>query len=84
MVKDYIRFHETEEAANPLSRLNPREREILQLIAEGKSNSRIAELLYLSNKTIETYRSPLMQKLGINDIASLVKFAIQHGITTVE
>lgn len=84
VVKDYIRFHETEEAANPLSRLNPREREILQLIAEGKSNSRIAELLYLSNKTIETYRSHLMQKLGINDIASLVKFAIQHGITTVE
>jgi DNA-binding NarL/FixJ family response regulator len=64
--------------------LSSREREILQLLVEGKTNARIAELLYLSPKTIETYRSHLMQKLGIADLPGLVKFAIQHGLTSVE
>jgi DNA-binding NarL/FixJ family response regulator len=69
---------------DPLSRLTAREREILQLLVEGKSNTKIAELLFLSPKTVETYRSHLMQKLGINDLPSLVKFAIRHGLTSVE
>jgi DNA-binding NarL/FixJ family response regulator len=69
---------------DPLSRLTAREREILQLLVEGKSNTKIAELLFLSPKTVETYRSHLMQKLGISDLPGLVKFAIQHGITSVE
>jgi DNA-binding NarL/FixJ family response regulator len=51
---------------------------------EGKSNTKIAELLFLSQKTVETYRSHLMQKLGIRDLPGLVKFAIQYGITSVE
>jgi len=70
--------------ADPISRLSAREREILQLLVEGKSNIKIAEMLFLSPKTIETYRSHLMQKLGINDLPSLVKFAIRHGLTSVE
>ena len=69
---------------DPLTRLSAREREILQLLVEGKSNTSIAEMLFLSPKTIETYRSHLMQKLGINDLPSLVKFAIRHGLTSVE
>ena len=69
---------------DPLSHLTVREREILQLLVEGKSNTKIAELLFLSPKTVETYRSHLMQKLGINDLPSLVKFAIRYGLTSVE
>ena len=69
---------------DPLSRLTVREREILQLLVEGKSNTKIAELLFLSPKTVETYRSHLMQKLGINDLPTLVKFAIRYGLTSVE
>ena len=84
VVGEYIKTQEGGIADDPLSRLSAREREILQLLVEGKSNVRIAELLYLSPKTIETYRSHLMQKLGIGDLPGLVKFAIQHGLTSVE
>lgn len=71
-------------AKGPLASLSPREKEILQLVVEGSSSASIAERLSLSVKTIETYRSRLMRKLGVHDVASLVKFAIQHGITSVE
>jgi DNA-binding NarL/FixJ family response regulator len=84
VVGDYVRKHETVEVVEPLARLTSREREILQLLVEGKTNARIAEILFLSPKTIETYRSHLMQKLGIKDLPGLVKFAIQCGITSVE
>ena len=68
----------------PIKRLSPREREVLQLVVEGKSSAEIASDLFLSPKTIETYRSRLMHKLGIKDLPGLVKFAIQHGMTSVE
>lgn len=72
------------EHEDPLEHLSPREREVLQLVAEGKSSAEIAELLYLSPKTIDTYRSRLMRKLDLNDVASLVKFAIQQGLTPLD
>ncbi len=75
---------ETTTTSNPLSCLSHREREILQLVVEGKSNSEIAQLLSLSIKTVETYRSRMMHKLGIGDLPSLVKFAIQYGLTPME
>ena len=84
VVGDYIEKREGAANDDPLSRLSTREREVLQLLVEGKSNTKIAELLFLSQKTVETYRSHLMQKLGISDLPGLVKFAIQQGITTVE
>jgi DNA-binding NarL/FixJ family response regulator len=84
VVGDFVRTHEAKDVDEPLTRLSSREREILQLLVEGNTNARIAELLFLSPKTIETYRSHLMQKLGISDLPGLVKFAIQHGITAVE
>jgi DNA-binding NarL/FixJ family response regulator len=84
VVHDYVQSRGLAEEHGPLERLSSRERQILQLLVEGASNSRIAELLFLSQKTVETYRSHLMHKLGINDIPSLVKFAIQHGLTSVE
>jgi DNA-binding NarL/FixJ family response regulator len=66
---------------SPLERLTRRELQVLQLTVEGKSAAEIAASLSLSPKTVETYRSRLMQKLGLSDLPSLVKFAIQHGLT---
>lgn len=74
----------TRPAGSPLDSLSKREREILQLVAEGRSSAAIADVLNISPKTVDTYRSRLMQKLNIGDIATLVKFAIQHGLTALE
>lgn len=68
--------------ASPLESLSAREREVLQLVVEGKSSAEIATLIHLSPKTVETYRSRLMQKLGLADVPALVKFALQHGLAT--
>ncbi len=85
IVADYIKGgRQKSEVPDPLDALSAREREILQLLVEGKTNAKIAELLFLSPKTVETYRSHLMQKLGINDLPGLVKFAIQQGITSLD
>jgi DNA-binding NarL/FixJ family response regulator len=69
---------------SPLERLSRREREILQLVAEGRSNAHIAATLRISPSTVDTYRTRLKQKLQIKDVAGLVKFAIQHGMTSIE
>ncbi len=63
--------------------LSPREREVLQLVVEGKTSSQIAEILFVSVKTVETHRTQLMQKLKISNLADLVKYAIKEGITSV-
>lgn len=84
VLEDYLSQREIAEAQSPLSHLSPREREILQLVVEGRSSQEIAASLSLSPNTVDTYRSRLMQKLGINDLPSLVKFAIRHGITSLE
>ena len=68
----------------PLEQLSPREREILQLVAEGKTSQEIGERLSISSKTVDTYRSRLMHKIGVEDVAGLVKFAIQHGVISLE
>jgi DNA-binding NarL/FixJ family response regulator len=72
--------HEGARPVNPLDRLSPRQREILQLIAEGHSTKEIAFRLSLSAKTVETHRSQLMERLDIRDVAGLVRFAIQVGL----
>ena len=69
--------------ASPLERLSPREREILQLVVEGKSSAAIAKLVFLSPKTVETYRSRLMKKLDVDDLPSLIKYAVANGLTTL-
>lgn len=71
-------------AASPLESLSKRERDILQHIVDGRSNKDTARLLNISVKTVETYRSRMLQKLGINNTAELVKFAIGHGLTQVK
>jgi DNA-binding NarL/FixJ family response regulator len=69
---------------NPLELLTSRQREILQLIAEGNSTKEIAGLLNLSAKTVETHRAQLMERLDIYDVASLVRFAIREGLIQPE
>jgi DNA-binding NarL/FixJ family response regulator len=69
---------------DPLSRLSAREREVLQMIAEGSSIVDIAGTLSLSRKTVETYRERMMEKLGLDNFAALVRFAIQQGLTPLE
>jgi DNA-binding NarL/FixJ family response regulator len=73
-----------EKRDDPLSRLSSREREVLQLLAEGRTGAQIAERLALSQKTVETYRARLVEKLGIRDLAGLVRFAIQKGLVSLE
>ncbi len=84
VVDGFLQMQEEQVEKSPLGKLSAREREILQLVVSGKSNTEIAQTLFLSPKTVETYRSRMMEKLGINDVPSLVKFAIQHGLTTLE
>lgn len=67
----------------PLQTLSNREGEILRLVMESHSSTEIGALLNLSPKTVDTYRSRLMQKLGVSDVVSLVKFAIQHGLVSL-
>ena len=69
---------------DPLDRLSSRERQVLQLLAEGHSVAEIAATLSLSPKTVETYRARMMEKLGIYELAGLVRFAIQQGVTSLE
>jgi len=71
-------------AANPLDELTPRQREILQLIAEGRTTKEIATRLDISIKTIETHRGQLMERLNIHDVPGLVKFAIRVGLTQTD
>jgi DNA-binding NarL/FixJ family response regulator len=69
---------------DPLSQLSARERQVLQMIAEGYSVVDIAGKLSLSRKTVETYRERMMEKLGLHDVAGLIKFAIQHGVVSLD
>ncbi|MBE7470848.1 MAG: DNA-binding response regulator [Anaerolineae bacterium] len=64
----------------PLARLSDRELEVLRLIALGHANKEIAEMLYLSVKSVETYKARLMEKLGLTSRAALVRFALEHGL----
>ncbi len=68
----------------PASVLTPRQREILQLIAEGKSTKEIAAILSVSVKTIETHRTQLMNRLDIHDIAGLVRYAVRTGLVSAD
>ena len=71
-------------AVSPLSSLSQREREILKLVADGYSSAKIGAMLHLSPKTVDTYRSRMMQKLHVSDLAGVIKLAIQHGLTSLE
>jgi DNA-binding NarL/FixJ family response regulator len=80
-VTDFDRLMRSE--LSLLGRLTPRQREILQLIAEGKSTKGIAKDLEISVKTVETHRAQLMDRLGIHDVAGLVRYAIRAGLVKI-
>ncbi|HOJ18863.1 MAG TPA: response regulator transcription factor [Ignavibacteriaceae bacterium] len=80
LIDSYIFERKNLTSRSPLESLSSREREILQLVAEGKTSNEIASMLYLSVKTVETYRSRLMQKLVLKDSSALIKFAIEQGL----
>lgn len=82
IVSDYIRRVGT--AENLLDQLTPRQREVLQLIAEGKNTKTIADMLKISVKTVETHRAALMERLGVHDIPGLVRYAIRNGLIEPE
>ncbi len=80
VLKDLLKEEPTEAVAVALS---VREREVLQLIAEGKTTREIAEELSLSVKTVETHRAQLMRKLKLGNLADLVKYAVREGLTSL-
>ncbi|HET7341836.1 MAG TPA: response regulator transcription factor [Methylomirabilota bacterium] len=82
VVEDYVRRAGGEHG--PLDRLTPRQREILQLIAEGNTTKAIAAKLGLSVKTVETHRAQLMERLDVRDLAALVRLAVRLGLVTSE
>ena len=71
-------------AESPLARLSPHEREILQLVVEGKPSAEIARILRISPKTAETHSSRLMKKLGVRNLIGLIKFSMRYGLTPVK
>jgi DNA-binding NarL/FixJ family response regulator len=81
VVKDYLATSTSEESS-AFNLLSPREREVLQLIAEGRNTNQIAEHLHVSIKTVETHRAQLMAKLKVKGVAELTKYAIREGLTT--
>jgi two-component system response regulator NreC len=83
VVEDYVQKL-ADSDASPFQSLTPREREVLQLLAEGHSTRQIADTLHVSVKTIEVHRKQLMDKLGLNSLADLIKFAIREGLTSIE
>lgn len=70
--------------AGAVDSLTDTEREIVRLVADGKTNLEVAAILSLSPRTVETYRLRLMRKLGIEGMSSLVKYAIRHGIVSLD
>ena len=72
---------DTGHARSPIDRLSARERQVLQLVVEGRTSIEIARMIHLSPSSVQTYRSRLMVKLGVSDVPSLVKFALEHGLT---
>jgi DNA-binding NarL/FixJ family response regulator len=80
VVQDYLQGSGVK--PDPLQDLTPRQREVLQLIAEGNSTKEIAYKLSLSIKTVETHRGELMNRLDIHDVAGLVRYAIRTGLVT--
>lgn len=84
VIEGYVRPKDDDVDSDPLSVLSPRERQIFRLVVEGKSSAEIAKILFLSPKTVDTYRSRLMQKLGVSDLLSLFKFAVQHKLMPMD
>jgi len=84
LISHSLSMRQTPHDKSPLDRLSTREREVLQLVVEGKTSAQIAEVVNLSPKTVETYRSRMKKKLDLDNLPDLVKFAIEHGLTRLK
>jgi DNA-binding NarL/FixJ family response regulator len=80
LLDDYVRRLQKLGAEDPYDLLTPREREILQLVVEGKSNKDVANMLNLSVYTVETHRSNIMEKLNLKGVPELILYAVRKGI----
>lgn len=80
MLDDYVRRAAGSDAADRYDTLSNREREIFQLVAEGRSNKEVAELLSISAATVETHRARVLQKLNVHNTAELVLYAVRRGV----
>ncbi len=84
VIDDYVRRAEARGQGGDLELLTSRQREVLQLLAEGLSNQEIAKQLSISIKTVETHRSNMMNKLGVSNKTELIKYALRKGWATLE
>ncbi|MBI4728727.1 MAG: response regulator transcription factor [Acidobacteria bacterium] len=84
LIRDYLTRVEKGQESTSFDQLSKREREIVKLIAEGRTNRDIAEMLCLSIKTVQAHRANFMRKLGLHDRTELVKYAIRRGIIDLE
>jgi DNA-binding NarL/FixJ family response regulator len=84
ILDDFLAYQVNVEKSNPFDQLTPREREVMQLIAEGHTNHGIARLLNISIKTVERHRVNLMAKLDVHDVAGLTRVAIEHGLIFID
>jgi DNA-binding NarL/FixJ family response regulator len=84
MVNNIINPHPPGTANDPLASLSPREKEIMKLIAEEHTSSEIAEMLFISEKTVEKHRASLMEKLQVRNLAGLVRLAVKFGLVRVD
>jgi len=82
LVKEYLQPTVDDVIAAGVN-ISPREREVLQMIAEGHSTKNIADSLHISVKTVETHRKNIMEKANLHSVAELTKYAIRHGLTSV-
>jgi two-component system, NarL family, response regulator NreC len=80
MLDDYVRHLEDKGIVDRYDSLSEREREIFQLVAEGRSNKEVAELLSVSPATVETHRAHILQKLDVHNTAELVLYAVRRGV----
>jgi len=83
VIRDFVTGWQTTNSS-AFSVLSPREREVLQLMAEGRTTNQIADGLCVSVKTVEAHRKQVMTKLGIHSVAELTKYAIRQGLTSLE
>ena len=84
ILTDFLARPEDTEETGVLQRLTPRERQVLQLLAEGNTNAKIADTLVVTVKTVEKHRASVMNKLDIHDLAGLVRFAVRHSIVSAD
>ena len=80
LLEDYMRQVAKKEVEDSYDLLTPREKEVLQLIAEGKTNKEVANLLLISLYTVESHRGKILEKLGLHSVAELILYAVRKGI----